>query len=39
MVSFRCRGDVDELSLVGEGEAVAEESLPPVSGADGTEDS
>lgn len=35
--SFLCRGEVDEVSLVGEGEA--EESLPPPSGPDGTEDS
>ena len=35
--SFLCRGEVEEASLVGEGEAVEEESLPPPSDPEGTE--
>lgn len=36
--SFLCRGEVDEVTLVGDGEALEEESLPPPSDPDGTED-
>lgn len=36
--SFLCRGEVEEDSLVGEGEALEDESLPPPSDPDGRED-
>ncbi len=36
--SFLCRGEVEEDSLVGEGEALADESLPPPSDPEGTEE-
>lgn len=36
--SFLCRGEVEEVSFVGEGEALDEESLPPPSDPDGTEE-
>lgn len=36
--SFLCRGEVEEVSLVGEGEALEDESLPPPSDPEGTEE-